>query len=382
MELSIPEASSTSSLETSTGSPSAISSSASAVGPSPCGLPDGPTIDLFGPAPAPASPSAPLGSRRVRKTSATSGQPSPASSASVALTSSLASRLRERLGTVGSTLYRQTWKQKATPSGIAYWAHTASARPTSGSDSTGWPTPNATIQNDGDSTWEQRRAAMAAKHGNNGFGMTLGQAVMLSGWPSPVVNDAKGSDYSYSQGNHDRPALKLGGAAKTAAWPTPIAADGRGSAGAGKLELPNVATLAGWSTASARDWKDSAGMAVTATNPDGSSRTRLDQLPRQAALAGWPAPTAALADKGVRSQEGAIREAMRSKGPDLAAVSALLGPARLTADGRLLTGSGAATAPGGRLNPAHSRWLMGFPPAWDDCAVTAMPSSRKSRRNS
>jgi len=26
------------------------------------------------------------------------------------------------------------------------------------------------------------------------------------------------------------------------------------------------------------------------------------------------------------------------------------------------------------------RWLMGYPPEWDACAVTAMPSSRKSRQ--
>lgn len=38
---------------------------------------------------------------------------------------------------------------------------------------------------------------------------------------------------------------------------------------------------------------------------------------------GWPTPTASLADKGVRSVEGAIIEAMRSRGADLAAVSAL-----------------------------------------------------------
>jgi hypothetical protein len=37
----------------------------------------------------------------------------------------------------------------------------------------------------------------------------------------------------------------------------------------------------GWVTPSARDWKDSPGMATTGTNPDGSTRLRLDQLPRQ-----------------------------------------------------------------------------------------------------
>jgi hypothetical protein len=41
-------------------------------------------------------------------------------------------------------------------------------------------------------------------------------------------------------------------------------------------------------------------------------------------LTSWPTPTAALATKGVRSEAGAIVEAMRSHGPDLAAVAALL----------------------------------------------------------
>lgn len=42
--------------------------------------------------------------------------------------------------------------------------------------------------------------------------------------------------------------------------------------------------------------------------------------PRIAGL--WPTPTASLVDKGVRSTEGAIREAARNHGPDLAAVTA------------------------------------------------------------
>lgn len=57
--------------------------------------------------------------------------------------------------------------------------------------------------------------------------------------------------------------------------------------------LTAVAThLAGWSTPSARDWKDSEGMATEGTNPDGSTRNRTDQLPRQALLTGWASPSA------------------------------------------------------------------------------------------
>lgn len=89
----------------------------------------------------------------------------------------------------------------------------------------------------------------------------------------------------------------------TIGWPMPRTVTGGAESGARKKELGRLssggsdlqaeALLTAWPlsarpTASARDWKDSEGMAVTATNPDGSERTRLDQLPRVANLAGWP----------------------------------------------------------------------------------------------
>ena len=254
---------------------------------------------------------------------------------SAALQSSLESRLQARMPLSGGILFKLTWKQRTTPQGRRICALRASVPRTSDSDCGGWPTTGA-----GDEKWRISTAAAADRRMQSGKQVSLECAAFLASWPTPMAG-------------------------------TP-AQNGNSAAGNNDSSRKTVA-LASWPTAAARDWKDGHEQNVP-TNA---------LLGRVAWLAGWPTTTEANThcygpNKTIQLKTyGAARLADWSDTWPAGTKANLEG--FLLVSGPTPSGSPAATASGGQLNPAHSRWLMGLPPEWDDCAPTATRSSRRSR---
>ncbi len=144
--------------------------------------------------------------------------------------------------------------------------------------------------------------------------------------------------------------VNLQTAALLSGWPTPTATDGKGGYQGGRIRNGKVST---------------------------------DRLDVAAQLAGWPTPTTS------NDRSPCPQEAMRTYRDNgtkiqkrLQDVAALCSPARLMASGEMLIGSTAGMDGGGQLDPDHSRWLMGFPPEWEECAPTETLSTLKRRQRS
>ncbi len=207
---------------------SVISSQALASGHSPYVEQDGQMTFLYGPAVARASLSARQALELGLMTRATSGPVLPGSSKSAALQSSLESRLQVKLSSLGSTLYKLTWKQWATPSGVCRFRLRASVLRTSEIVRTGWGTPAVADDNHSRRTYESMVTEWNRPSGSKSA--VSKQAVMLlSGWPTTSCsNDRQGkaeSALSMTRADGSKVQQRLQDFAVIAGWPTCTATD-------------------------------------------------------------------------------------------------------------------------------------------------------------
>jgi hypothetical protein len=246
---------------------------------------DGQMILPFGQAPAPARVSVQAGGGEASPIIVTYGPHGSGSSGSHALSMCLANRLRLRTDSLGSMLFRLTWKERVTPSGRRIPALRGTVRRCSARGFISWPRPRAN---------DAEKRGRVADNPRNG----MVTAANLAGWYRPVATDSRGGRVE-RQPNHQWTNNDL---ALLATWGRPVAVDYKGSG-------PKV------------------------MRKDGKLRN--DRLVYQ---------TEQFVDFG-----------------------------------QTPNGYPAATDGAARLNPAHSRWLMGLPIVWESCAdmVTLCAQNRR-----
>jgi len=116
-------------------------------------------------------------------------------------------------------------------------------------------------------------------------------------------------------------------------------------------------------------------MSTTGTNPDGTERTRLDQLPRVALLAQGSAGETSedlrrVGEKWVNRKTGRVLQ------------TNLATDAKLLISGPHSTSSPAGTEKRGasrNLNPFFSMWLMSFQVEWTLCGIRAAAKMKKKK---